>query len=161
MCTVEGQPFFFVFSSFMQSWFHIYLYLMTLSNFIVILTAFTSFSTSIFIPLLHILFSLLSLFFSLSFSFSFFPLLSPYRPLHLFLIILFSCSPLLLLLLPFFLLLLLTCCMVSLQDELADVLVTLFDSKNRLAPFLTRIFNTEVKWEYIHSYKYMYTYNYI
>lgn len=33
---------------------------------------------------------------------------------------------------------------VFLQDELADVLVTLFDSRNRLAPFLTRILNTEV-----------------
>lgn len=31
------------------------------------------------------------------------------------------------------------------QDELADVLVTLFDAKNRLASFLTRILNTEVE----------------
>ena len=31
------------------------------------------------------------------------------------------------------------------QDELAEVLVTLFDYKNRLAAFLTRILNTEVE----------------
>ena len=31
-----------------------------------------------------------------------------------------------------------------LQDEVAEVLVTLFDYKNKLAPFLIRILNTEV-----------------
>ena len=33
----------------------------------------------------------------------------------------------------------------SVQDELAEVLVVLFDSKHRLAPFLTTILNTEVR----------------
>ena len=35
--------------------------------------------------------------------------------------------------------------MFYVQDELAEVLVVLFDSKHRLAPFLTTILNTEVQ----------------
>ncbi len=33
---------------------------------------------------------------------------------------------------------------IPLQDELAEVLVMLFDYKNKLVSFLYRIFNTEV-----------------
>ena len=38
----------------------------------------------------------------------------------------------------------LSVCMSVYQDELAEVLVTLFEFKNKLAPFLGRILNTEV-----------------
>lgn len=37
------------------------------------------------------------------------------------------------------------CASVFHQDDLAEVLVTLFDYKNKLASFLTRILNTEVE----------------
>ena len=47
------------------------------------------------------------------------------------------------------------------QDELAEVLVVLFDSKHRLAPFLATILNTEVRTAYMYMCIYIYIYIYI